>query len=160
MPGGGALCSWGDTSPDWAQEWQDPCGVRDDVNHLGLPSLSFDLDLIYASGFNHQSYMDSSSTSSATLTVSVSWFQVLPGHPSPNPGCCHLGQWHPQILSTASQPLHAVNSTSEMCLSICSLLLSLLPPNRSLAPFTWTVATDPWPGSRPPATAPCPMHPE
>ena len=38
--------------------------------------------------------------------------------------------------------------------------VSPLPPNRSLALFTWMVATDPWPGSQCPATALCPRPPQ
>ena len=54
-------------------------GVRGNVIHLGLPSLRLDLDPLSAYGFNYQFYVDHSSTSSAALTVSVPWPQVLQG---------------------------------------------------------------------------------
>lgn len=90
-------------------------------------------------GFNDQFYVGDS-TSPPARTVSAS-----------APSTCRAPSPHAWPLSGTPrhfpQPIRPflLSTLLLKCLSICSLL-SLMPLSRSLAPFTWTVATAPWPG--------------
>lgn len=97
-------------------------GVRGNVIHLGLPSLRLDLDPLSAYGFNYQFYVDHSSTSSAALTVSVPWPQVLQG----------IFRFLAVVILVSGILRHCLQPVRPFtlsilllkCLSICSLLCS------------------------------------
>lgn len=90
-------------------------------------------------GFSDRLYV-SNSTSPPAWTVST---PAPSAHRAPSPHARPLSAT-PGHFPQPGRPF-LLSTLLLKCLSICSLL-SLMPPSRSLAPFTWTVATAPWPG--------------